>query len=58
MEKVKVGIAGLGRSGWNIHAELLSKLSEKYLGYCCLRPERRPAERSGKQVRVPQLPGP
>ncbi|MBU2495182.1 MAG: Gfo/Idh/MocA family oxidoreductase [Candidatus Omnitrophota bacterium] len=30
MEKVKVGIAGLGRSGWGIHADLLGKLPEKY----------------------------
>jgi len=29
-DKVKVGIAGLGRSGWNIHARTLEKLSEKY----------------------------
>ena len=29
-ERVSVGIAGLGRSGWNIHAALLQGLSEKY----------------------------
>ena len=29
-EKVKVGIAGLGRSGWNIHANILDKLRDKY----------------------------
>jgi len=29
-DKVKVGIAGLGRSGWNIHARTLEKLSDKY----------------------------
>lgn len=28
--KVKVGIAGLGRSGWNIHARILEDLPDKY----------------------------
>jgi len=28
--KVRVGIAGLGRSGWNIHSKILEKLPEKY----------------------------
>ena len=30
MEKIKVGIAGLGRSGWDIHAHLLNKIQDKY----------------------------
>ncbi|HOV21904.1 MAG TPA: Gfo/Idh/MocA family oxidoreductase [bacterium] len=30
MEKVKIAITGLGRSGWNIHAHLISQLPEKY----------------------------
>jgi len=30
MEKIKVGIAGLGRSGWNIHAFWLSQIPELY----------------------------
>jgi len=30
VDKVKVGIAGLGRSGWSIHARVLEKLSYKY----------------------------
>jgi scyllo-inositol 2-dehydrogenase (NADP+) len=30
MEKIKVGIAGLGRSGWNIHTFWLSQLPEFY----------------------------
>ena len=29
-ERVNVGIAGLGRSGWNIHARLLADLPDKY----------------------------
>ncbi len=29
-DKVRVGIVGLGRSGWNIHARILSTLPEKY----------------------------
>jgi len=29
-ERVKVGIAGLGRSGWDIHARVLEKLSTMY----------------------------
>ncbi len=29
-DKVKVGIAGLGRSGWNIHARVIGSLSNKY----------------------------
>ncbi|OGV47754.1 MAG: hypothetical protein A2017_07180 [Lentisphaerae bacterium GWF2_44_16] len=29
-EKVKVGIAGLGRSGWGIHGRLLDPLKDKY----------------------------
>lgn len=29
-DKVKVGIAGLGRSGWSIHARVLEKLSDRY----------------------------
>jgi predicted dehydrogenase len=29
-DKVRVGIAGLGRSGWNIHSKILEKLPEKY----------------------------
>ncbi len=29
-EPVKVGIAGLGRSGWNIHARALEQLPDKY----------------------------
>ena len=29
-KKVKVGIAGLGRSGWGIHAGLLEPMSRKY----------------------------
>ena len=28
--KVNVGIAGLGRSGWNIHARIFKRLPEKY----------------------------
>jgi len=28
--KVKVGIAGLGRSGWDIHAMIFEKMSDKY----------------------------
>ncbi|MBS7607339.1 MAG: Gfo/Idh/MocA family oxidoreductase [Candidatus Bathyarchaeia archaeon] len=28
--KIKVGIGGLGRSGWNIHARTLKELSDKY----------------------------
>lgn len=28
--RVKVGISGLGRSGWNIHANLFGSLSDKY----------------------------
>ncbi|MEM2926940.1 MAG: Gfo/Idh/MocA family oxidoreductase [Candidatus Bathyarchaeia archaeon] len=28
--RIKVGIAGLGRSGWNIHARTLEKLPDKY----------------------------
>ena len=27
---VKVGIAGLGRSGWNLHADTLSRMPEHY----------------------------
>ena len=30
MDKIRVGIAGLGRSGWNIHANILSQLKDKY----------------------------
>jgi len=30
VDKVNVGIAGLGRSGWSIHARVLEKLSHKY----------------------------
>ncbi|MCM8819138.1 MAG: Gfo/Idh/MocA family oxidoreductase [Candidatus Omnitrophica bacterium] len=30
MEKLKVGIAGLGRSGWNIHCHWISLLPEMY----------------------------
>ena len=29
-EKIRVGIAGLGRSGWDIHARLLAELPEQY----------------------------
>ena len=29
-EKVRVGIAGLGRSGWSIHAKLIEQLPEQY----------------------------
>ncbi|HEY63950.1 MAG TPA: Gfo/Idh/MocA family oxidoreductase [Caldilineae bacterium] len=29
-DKVRVGIVGLGRSGWNIHAKLLGGLSDRY----------------------------
>ena len=29
-DKVNVGIAGLGRSGWNIHAGIFKRLPEKY----------------------------
>jgi len=29
-DKVKVGIAGLGRSGWNIHARILEDLPDEY----------------------------
>lgn len=29
-EPIRVGIAGLGRSGWNIHAHLLEPLAEKF----------------------------
>ncbi len=29
-EKIRVGIAGLGRSGWSIHAHLIEKLPEQY----------------------------
>lgn len=30
MEKVKAGIVGLGRSGWDIHGKMLASLSDKY----------------------------
>jgi len=29
-EQIRVGIAGLGRSGWNIHAGLLAELTEQF----------------------------
>ncbi|MEM1582027.1 MAG: Gfo/Idh/MocA family oxidoreductase [Candidatus Bathyarchaeia archaeon] len=29
-DKIRVGIGGLGRSGWNIHAEIFEALSDKY----------------------------
>lgn len=29
-DTIKVGIAGLGRSGWNMHATALSRLAERY----------------------------
>ncbi len=29
-DKIRVGIAGLGRSGWDIHARLLAPLTEQY----------------------------
>jgi predicted dehydrogenase len=29
-DQIRVGIAGLGRSGWSIHAELLSQLPDRY----------------------------
>ena len=29
-DRIKVGIAGLGRSGWNIHAKTFEKLNDKY----------------------------
>jgi predicted dehydrogenase len=48
---IKVGIAGLGRSGWGIHARLLEPLSERYkvVAACDLIEERREemAERFG-----------
>jgi len=28
--RIRVGITGLGRSGWNIHANILEKLFDKY----------------------------
>ena len=42
-EIVRVGIAGLGRSGWNIHALTLESLPEMYqvVAGCDLDPERR-----------------
>ena len=30
MERVKIAVAGLGRSGWNIHCHLISQIPEKY----------------------------
>ncbi|OAA22632.1 Gfo/Idh/MocA family protein [Kosmotoga sp. DU53] len=30
MERIKVGISGLGRAGWNIHGSTLSKLKDMY----------------------------
>ena len=32
MNPIRVGIAGLGRSGWDIHARLLEPLAERYAG--------------------------
>jgi len=29
-DRIRVGIAGLGRSGWNIHAKTFEKLNDKY----------------------------
>ncbi|MEM0328372.1 MAG: Gfo/Idh/MocA family oxidoreductase [Thermoproteota archaeon] len=29
-DKVRIGIAGLGRSGWDIHSKILEKLPDKY----------------------------
>ena len=29
-DRIRVGIAGLGRSGWNIHARLLAEVEDKY----------------------------
>jgi len=29
-DRIRVGIAGLGRSGWDIHAQLLSEAADKY----------------------------
>ena len=30
MEKIRVGILGLGRSGWDIHARLIDPLTDQY----------------------------
>ncbi|MFN4226600.1 MAG: Gfo/Idh/MocA family protein [Candidatus Ratteibacteria bacterium] len=30
MDKIKIGIAGLGRSGWGIHCRIISQLTELY----------------------------
>lgn len=30
MERVKIAVAGLGRSGWNIHCRLISQIPERY----------------------------
>ncbi len=42
VETVKVGIAGLGRSGWNIHARLLDMLPDQFriTAVCDKKPER------------------
>lgn len=48
-EKIKAGIAGLGRSGWKIHADTLGKLPESYeVAAVCEKDSKRAAEAAEK----------
>ena len=48
-QQIKVGIAGLGRSGWNMHANALSKLPEHFQVAAVMDPrEERRAEANSK----------
>jgi len=55
-QPIRVGINGLGRSGWNIHARLLEPLSDKFTVVACLDPKeerrREAAERFGCKTYV------
>ena len=59
MDKINVGIVGLGRSGWDIHSKLLEKLSDRYrvAAVCDADPLRRnEAERQFKSRSYETLP--
>jgi len=50
-ERVRVGIAGLGRSGWNIHAHLLEPLADKYQVAACMDPRQERRQEAAERFR-------
>ena len=54
-EPVRVGISGLGRSGWSIHANTLAQIGEQFRVTAVCDPDNQPPGGGDRPLRLPGL---